>query len=107
VSCYWHAYSILILPTIRFLVVIVNGTKNHHRAEVASDITGAILKKRAVDGKGAEYWTKEEQAVKLEAVFEKWSRKGGVWSAAAAQVSPHVSNTCLPDVLIDGKQGLR
>ncbi|KIM89482.1 hypothetical protein PILCRDRAFT_2691 [Piloderma croceum F 1598] len=39
-----------------------------------------------MDGKGAEYWSKEEQAVKLEAAFEKWSRKGGVWSVAAAQV---------------------
>jgi hypothetical protein len=71
---------------VRFLAVIVNGTKNPHRAEVASDITDAILKKRAANGKGAEYWSKEEQISKLEAAFEKWTRKGGVWSAAAAQV---------------------
>jgi hypothetical protein len=79
----------LILPcgASRFLVVIVNGTKNVHRAEVASDITNAILKERAGNGKGAEYWSKEEQTTKLEAAFEKWTKKGGVWSAAAAQAS--------------------
>ncbi|KAH9001813.1 hypothetical protein EDB86DRAFT_2827581 [Lactarius hatsudake] len=73
----------------RFLAVIINGTKNPHRAEVAKDITDAILKKRAANGKGAEYWTKEEQ----------WSRKSGVWSAAASQVytdqMSHVRKGCL------------
>src|SRR6266702_3640460 len=70
----------------RFLAVIVNGTKNPHRAEVAKDITDAILKKRAANGRGTEYWTKEEQAWQLQHAFEKWSWKSGVWSAAASQV---------------------
>ena len=70
----------------RFLAVIVNGTKNPHRAEVAKDITDAILKKCAANGRGAKYWTKEEQARRLQHAFEKWLRKSGVWSAAASQV---------------------
>jgi hypothetical protein len=78
--------NVHLLIFVRFLAVIVNGTKNPHWAEVASDITDAILKKRAASGKGAEYWSKEEQILKLEAAFEKWTCKAGVWSAAAAQV---------------------
>ena len=90
---------------MRFLAVIINGTKNPHRAEVASDITDAILKKRAANGKGAEYWSKEEQISKLEAAFEKWRRRSGVWSAAAAQVrvflipeQNHMELICVPGV---------
>ena len=67
--------------------MVINGTKNSHRAEVANDITEAILKKRATNKTGAEYWSKEEQASWLEGAFEKWSHKGRVWSAAASQVS--------------------
>lgn len=71
----------------RYLATIINGTKNPHRAQVANDISGSILKKKA-NGKGgsAEYWTKEEQAKRLSDVYQKWSEKGNVWSAASAKV---------------------
>jgi hypothetical protein len=66
-----------------------------------------ILKKRAANRKGAEYWSKEEQISKLEAAFEKWTHKGGVWSAAAAQVrvfdpgtEPHGADLCTRCILI-------
>lgn len=60
--------------------------KNPHRAEVAKDITDAILKSRAKKGTSATYWNKEDQARRLTEAYEKWSEKGGVWSAAAFKV---------------------
>jgi hypothetical protein len=71
----------------RYLIVVINGVKNPHRSAVAKDITDAILKTRAVKGGSAEYWSKDEQILKLANVFEKWSAKGGVWSAAASKAS--------------------
>jgi hypothetical protein len=53
---------------------------------VATDITNAILKMHATNEKGAEYWSKTEQEEKLVAAFNKWARKGTVWSAAAQKV---------------------
>lgn len=54
--------------------------------EVGKDIVNSILKKRSEKGTPAEYWEKEEQVERLKAAYEKWSNKGGVWSAAAPKV---------------------
>jgi hypothetical protein len=53
---------------------------------VAKDITEAIIKTKAVKGTPATYWNREEQIKRLEDAFEKWARKGTVWSAAASKV---------------------
>jgi hypothetical protein len=73
------------------MIVIINGNKNPHRNEVARDIIDAVLKSRAVKGAPAQYRTKEEQLSKLTEVFDNWSVKGTVWSAAASKVG-----FCLP-----------
>lgn len=65
----------------------IGGTKNPFRSEVARDITDAILKTRAKKDVSATYWNKEEQEKRLTEAYNKWSRKGGVWSAAAVRVS--------------------
>ena len=72
----------------RYLIVIIDGTKNPHRSMVAKDITDAILKTRATGAVAATYWDKGKQEEQLQAVYEKWLRKGKVWSAAASNVSP-------------------
>lgn len=51
-----------------------------------ADVTSAILKKHAEGTKGAEYWTQTEQEMRLIAAFEKWAKKGTVWSAASQKV---------------------
>jgi hypothetical protein len=35
----------------------------------------------------ATYWDKEMQERQIDAVYEKWLKKGKVWSAAASNVS--------------------
>ena len=75
------------LTSRRYLIVIINGTKNPHRSAVAKDITDAILKTHATDGKPATYWNKGEQESRLEAAYEKWLKHGKVWSVAASNVS--------------------
>ena len=77
---------------ISYVVVILNGTKNPYRNTVASDIKNAILKTRAEKGTPATYWSRSEQEKRLEEVYQKWSRHGGVWSAAAAKVSACVAD---------------
>lgn len=74
-------------PTHRYLIVIAGGTRNPLRGAVAKDVTDAILKTRAINGLPATYWTQKEQEVKLDEAYEKWSKHGGVWSAAAPKVS--------------------
>ena len=68
------------------MVCVLGGTKNPHRAEVAEDISSAIIKVKAHDGIPARYWAKEEQEERLVMAFEKWGTVGGVWSAAAEKV---------------------
>jgi hypothetical protein len=63
----------------RYLIVVINGTKNPHRSEVASDISEAILKTKAGKGVSATYWSKDEQVTRLTAAFDKWAQKGSVW----------------------------
>jgi hypothetical protein len=70
----------------RYLFVVINGTRNPHRSAVAKDITDAILKTRATETAGATYWSQEEQETRLIAAYDKWLKKGGVWSAAASEV---------------------
>jgi hypothetical protein len=70
----------------RYLIVVVNGTKNPHRSAVAKDITDAILQTRSSKGVSAVYWNKEEQERRLTAAFEKWAQQTDVWSAAAPKV---------------------
>jgi hypothetical protein len=69
------------------MVVVINGVQNPHQGEVAKDITESIIRERAEKGKPATYWNKEEQEARLVSAFEKWSKKGGVWSAAAPKVN--------------------
>ncbi|TFY73725.1 hypothetical protein EWM64_g10287 [Hericium alpestre] len=101
----WHAIQ-------RYLVTIVNGTRNPYRLAVAEDLRDAILIKGASKEEPAKYWAKEEQEVRLEAVHTKWARRGGVWTAAAAKVHAdqlkHVRKGCLmrrcQDVRSDGSR---
>lgn len=65
----------------------ISVTKNPFRSEVAHDITDGILKTRAKKGVSATYWNKEDQEKRLTEAYEKWLRKGGVWSAAVVRVS--------------------
>ena len=68
------------------MICVLGGTKNPYRAQVAEDISNAIIKTKAHDGIPARYWTQEEQEEKLVNAFEKWATVGGVWSAAAEKV---------------------
>lgn len=79
----------------RYLVVILNGTKNPYRGAVAQDIRDAIIKTRAQKGVPATYWNQAEQEIRLKEAYKKWSRHGGVWSAVAAKVKrSHSSPMC-------------
>jgi hypothetical protein len=71
----------------RYTAVVSSGTHNPYRGKVARDITDSILKEHAGGGKPAVYWSKEEQERCLISAFEKWSKKGGVWSEAAHKAS--------------------
>jgi hypothetical protein len=71
----------------RYLIVILNGTKNPHWTEVAKDIWDAIIKKGAYKDAPSAYWRKGKQVIWLKAAYEKWSRVGTVWSAVAHKVS--------------------
>lgn len=74
------------IVTHRYMVTILNGVRNPHYRAVGSDISGAILKNRAGDGKPATYWSQSEQEVRLVGAWEKWLKQGGVWSAASTKV---------------------
>ncbi len=69
------------------MICVVGGTKNMFRPAVAQDIRDAILKAPANDRVPAVYQNQEDQERRLEEVFEKWARHGGIWTAAAAKVS--------------------
>ncbi|KAJ6533328.1 hypothetical protein DFH09DRAFT_1406865 [Mycena vulgaris] len=104
------------LPAIavcnRYVVAIINGTSNPHRIEVATEIRNAVLKNSASKGVLAQYWSKEEQQANVMAVYDKYCRQGGVWSAAAHNVHAaqlkHLANGCLSrprqDVAADGSR---
>ncbi|KAI1782342.1 hypothetical protein LXA43DRAFT_906053 [Ganoderma leucocontextum] len=96
---------------MRYLICLVGGSKCPVRADVARDIVEAVLKCRARDKTPAIYWSKEEQEVRLEAVFKKWDAKA-VWTAAGVKAHPeqlaHVRKGCLgrprDDVRADGSR---
>ncbi|OBZ71006.1 hypothetical protein A0H81_09132 [Grifola frondosa] len=89
----------------RYLAVIINGSKNPLRGAIAKDVVDAVLKTRASGGQCAEYWGKQEQEEQLQAMFEKWTGKGNVWTAAALKLN-HVKKGCLvrprQDIAADG-----
>jgi hypothetical protein len=70
----------------RYLIVVINGVKNPYRRAVAKDVVDVILKSRATKGSTAQYWDRDEQSKRLTEMYNKWSVKGGVWSAAASKV---------------------
>ncbi|KAJ7127473.1 hypothetical protein C8R46DRAFT_1237214 [Mycena filopes] len=65
----------------------------------AADIRNAILKNSASKGVLGQYWDKHEQEAKMIAVYNKYSARGGVWSAAAHAVHTaqlkHLRKGCL------------
>ncbi|KAG1826919.1 uncharacterized protein BJ212DRAFT_1294336 [Suillus subaureus] len=87
----WHFSAI-------YIAAILNTSKSPFHSAIAADISGAILKKHAEHGHGAEYWDCGEQEQCLLAAFDKWAKKG-VWSAAAQKVHQeqlkHVQKWCL------------
>ncbi|KAI1781611.1 hypothetical protein LXA43DRAFT_1105626 [Ganoderma leucocontextum] len=101
----WHVI-------MRYMICILGGTKNLHRAAVAEDISGAIIKTKAHDGIPARYWSQEEQEDRLVKAFDKWAAVDGVWSAAAEKTHreqlQHVRKGCLArpreDVATDGSR---
>ncbi|TFY76247.1 hypothetical protein EWM64_g7763 [Hericium alpestre] len=96
----------------RYLAAVVDGMKNPHRSAVSRDVVDCILKMRAAKGKPAEYWSQAEQEQKLEDMYQKWVKKGTVWSAAAQKVHEdqlaHVKKGCLArsrqDIRTDGSR---
>ncbi|KAJ3474041.1 hypothetical protein NLI96_g12682 [Meripilus lineatus] len=97
---------------VRYLVAVMNGTKNPYRSQVGAAIRDAILQVPAKDGVPAQYWDKETQEARLQAAYTKYSRLGGVWSAAAPLVHAnqlkHVRKGCLSrdrsDISSDGSR---
>ncbi|KAA1473136.1 hypothetical protein DENSPDRAFT_899980 [Dentipellis sp. KUC8613] len=96
----------------RYIVSIVNGTKNPYRSAISQDVVNSILISHADDNGPAKYRSKEEQEERLDAMFKKWSEKGGAWSAAASKVHAdqlgHVRKGCLArkqqDIATDGSR---
>ena len=73
-----------------YLVVVINGMKSPLQNLVSKDITEAILKTHVSTGKcsqQATYWSHDKQKVRLEEAYQKYVNIGGVWSAAAVDVS--------------------
>ncbi|KAJ6497153.1 hypothetical protein C8R47DRAFT_1212691 [Mycena vitilis] len=97
---------------IRYLAAIINGVNNPHRGEVAAAIRNALLKNSASKGVLAKYWTKEEQESKMREMYDRFSRRGSVWSAAAHAVHTaqlkHLQKGCLSrsnqDIASDGSR---
>ncbi|KAK6971771.1 hypothetical protein R3P38DRAFT_3297859 [Favolaschia claudopus] len=97
---------------MRYLAAVLNGTQNPRRGAVAADIRNAVLKKSAAKGAPAEYWPKEVQEAKMVDVYNRYSRMGGVWSAAAHAVHAaqlkHLRKGCLSrlrqDIASDGSR---
>ncbi|TFK92373.1 hypothetical protein K466DRAFT_480747, partial [Polyporus arcularius HHB13444] len=97
---------------MRYMICVVNGSKNPHRAEVAHDLVDAIVKCTANNNAPAVYRSQSEQETRLQAVYDKWAAKKGVWTAAAAKTHAeqlaHVKKGCLSrprdDVRSDGSR---
>ncbi|KAH9952137.1 hypothetical protein B0H21DRAFT_684053 [Amylocystis lapponica] len=97
---------------MRYLVCVMNGTRNPLRSAVAQDLVDAILKSKADKHNLATYWSQAEQETRLSAVYEKWLNNGNVWTAAAAKTHTeqlaHVRKGCLArlrqDIRSDGSR---
>ncbi|TRM55405.1 hypothetical protein BD626DRAFT_469578 [Schizophyllum amplum] len=74
---------------MRYLAVIVDGTRNPNRVHVAHDITNALMKTKASDGVPATYFDCADQVMHMENMFAKWDAKGGVWNSSAAKASKY------------------
>lgn len=70
----------------RYMVTILNGVRNSHYRSVGSEISGAIIKTPASNGKPTTYWSQPEQEERLVAMWDKWLKYGGIWSAASTKV---------------------
>lgn len=71
----------------RYMVTILNGSKNPHCMAIMVDITNAILKRYASKGEqDAEYWEQDEQEQQLVAAYDKWGSKGTIWSIMSEKV---------------------
>ncbi|TFY51214.1 hypothetical protein EVG20_g11108 [Dentipellis fragilis] len=101
----WHFLT-------RYTICVMNGTKNPFHMAVAQDITNAIIKTRADKYNKTEYRSQEEQERHLQAAYDKYVEKGGVWTAAAEaahrQQINHVRKGCLArpreDISSDGSR---
>ncbi|KAF9032463.1 hypothetical protein BDZ89DRAFT_1063369 [Hymenopellis radicata] len=97
---------------MRMLAVILDGTRNPYRLQVAQELVDALLETRAGNGHGAVYRLHNEQVKRFKAVYEKYARIGGVWNAAAEKVYRdqlvHVEKGCTArtrsDILSDGSR---
>jgi hypothetical protein len=86
----YHERSIKVISSVgalpqRYLAAILGGASNPNRGAVARDIVDAILVARAEKDKPAVYRKQTEQEERLQAVYEKWAKVAGVWSAAASK----------------------
>ncbi|KAJ7026258.1 hypothetical protein C8F04DRAFT_1268296 [Mycena alexandri] len=98
----WAAIKVLLDVyhfIMRYAAGILNGAQNPHRKEVLKDVRDAIIKTPATKDGPAKYWLQAEQETRLAAAFDKWTARGGVWSAAAHNIHgaqmQHVRKGCL------------
>ncbi|KAJ7027842.1 hypothetical protein C8F04DRAFT_1266630 [Mycena alexandri] len=98
----WAAIKVLLDVyhfIMRYAAGILNGAQNPHRKEVLKDVRDAIIKTSATKDGPAKYWLQAEQEMRLAAAFDKWTARGGVWSAAAQNIHgaqmQHVRKGCL------------
>ncbi|THH31610.1 hypothetical protein EUX98_g2599 [Antrodiella citrinella] len=96
----------------RFGDGIMEGTRNVMYSIVLKEIVEAILEKHACGGEPAKYWKKEDQEVRLKAVYDKYLESGTVWSEGAIAIFDeqlsHVRKGCLTrtrdDICVDGSR---
>ncbi|KAL1674641.1 hypothetical protein EV122DRAFT_181020, partial [Schizophyllum commune] len=79
---------------IVYTATFENGTRNPHGREVTRELGDAIYLRCADTANGT-----PAQVAALEATYARWSRKGGIWTAASRQVHDgqlkHVKDGCL------------
>lgn len=68
------------------LLGVLNGMKSVFYKDIGTEVVNAILISQATHDSPAKYHTKKEQATKLQAMYDKYT-KLGAWSAAAPKVS--------------------
>lgn len=70
----------------RYTVTIMGGSGNLFRKAISCDLRNAVLKRPASKDKPAEYWDQAQQEQRLVVVWEKWSLREGIWTAASFKV---------------------